>query len=50
MCLYAYLKIFTDHTFEDAMITKIPDFSKLLHVPEEVKMPKIQGELILKLE
>ena len=40
MAKNAYLKILTDHTFEDAMITKIPEFSKLLHVPEEVKMPK----------
>ena len=30
-----FLQLSIDHTFDDALITKIPEYSQLLHVPEQ---------------
>ena len=36
-----FLHLTSDYTFEDALITKIPEYSQLLHVPEqELQKPK----------
>ena len=36
-----FLRLSTDHTFDDALITKIPEYSQLLHVPEqELQKPR----------
>jgi len=36
-----FLKLISDHTFEDALITMIPEYSQLLHVPEqELQKPR----------
>ena len=34
------LQIVSDHTFLDALVTYIPDYSKLLHFKEDIK-PKV---------
>ena len=36
-----FLRLTSDHTFDDALVTKIPEYSQLLHVPEqELQKPK----------
>ena len=30
-----FLRLSTDHGFDDALITKIPEYSQLLHIPEQ---------------
>ena len=45
-----FLHLTSDHTFEDALITMIPEYSQLLHVPEqELQKPRKKEEQTLRL-
>ena len=45
-----FLCVMTEHTFEDALVTKIPEYSELLLVPEEtLQKPKKKEEQTLRL-